>query len=250
MDDAPQPAAPVPPEAAAPPPRRGMSTGAKVAIGCGILVALALIVSIIVAVAGGMFLKKKAGDFAGGMEAQEEAAEKIQALERDHPFTPPAPGVVSEDRAQTFLAVTDDAWEAMRESMEEMADRGRRIDEGGQAGMRDAMAGIQALGRSRIALAEALDDHDMPVSEYLWTGLELVRAYQARDMDPAQSGVPAANVELARRHAAELADIAEDRSDGRSGKGAVLAMAWTWAGTEGVRIQGWDTLGAYVPEQP
>lgn len=238
------PQSPVP----APAPKKPMSTGVKVAIGCGILVLLAIVVMVIMTVAGGIFLKKKAGDISGGLEAQQKASEKIQALERDHPFTPPADGVVSEGRAKTFLAVTDEAWEGMHESMEEVVDRGREIEQGGRdAGLGDAMAGFRALGRSRITLAEALDDHDMPVSEYLWTGLELVRAYQALSMPPEQSGVPAQNLDLARRHRDALAKIAEDGEDGRPDRGVVLGMAWTWAATEGVSTAGWDTLGAYAP---
>lgn len=240
----------VPPSPPSAPPRQGMSTGAKIAIGCGILAVLALVAVVIVTLAGGMFLKKKAGDLAGGLEAQQKASEKVQALEREHPFTPPADGVVGDERAERFLAVTDDAWKEMRESMDDVAERGRRIDERGRAGMGDAMAGLQALGRSRIALAEALDEHDMPVSEYLWTGLELVRAYQGREMPPDQSGIPAQNVTLARRHEAELAEIAEDRDDERPGRGVVLGMAWTWAMTEGVSMAGWDTLGVYAPQEP
>src|SRR5688500_13948947 len=145
MADVRDPSVPPPPGPAAGPPPKKMSTGAKVAIGCGILAVLVIVVLVIMTVAGGMFLKKKAGDLTGGLEAQQQASERVQALEREHPFTAPPDGVVGEDRAETFIAVTNDAWEAMHESMEEVAERGEEIEEGGgEAGFGDAMAGLQA----------------------------------------------------------------------------------------------------------
>ena len=87
------PQTPVPPSSpTTPPPKKGMSTGGKVAIGCGILAVIAIVVVIVAIVAGGMFVSKKANEFTGGMEAQQEASDRIQELEREHPFTPPQDG--------------------------------------------------------------------------------------------------------------------------------------------------------------
>jgi hypothetical protein len=228
------------------PPKKGMSTGAKVAIGCGIALVLVIIAFGIAAIVGGMFVKNKAEQLTGGLEAQQEASEKIQALERDHPFTAPAAGVVPEDLAGKFLAVTNDAWEKIQDDMEDLSERSEDIDEGGRAGLGDAMAGVQALGRTRVALAEALEDNDMPVSAYLWTGMELTRAYQALGMPPEQTGIPAQNLQLAERYRSELAEIAGDGQEGEIGKGMVLGMAWTWGMSEGTMPMGWDTMG-YTP---
>ena len=243
MPDSQPPSTPIPP--ATPPPKKGMSTGAKVAIGCGI-VALVGVVGVIVAiVAGGMFVSRKAEQFTGGLEAQQEASETVQELEREHPFTAPADGIVRDDRAEAFFAVTDDAWEKMREWVEDMRERGEEIDgRGGQAGIGDAMAGLQGLGRSRVALSEALADHDMAVSEYLWTGMALAHAYAALDQPAETSGVPAENLELAGQHRDRLAEMSDDGEEAE-GRGVVLAIAWTLATSEGITgaIQGLDTLG-------
>lgn len=251
----PRPEQPVPAEAPPPgqtpsadaaPPRKGMSTGAKVAIGCGGLLVVGLIVVVIAAVVGGMFLKDKAGDFAGGVEAQQEATDRMRELEEEHDFSPPADGVVGEDRAERFFEVTDQAWEEMREFVDEWRERGERIDErGGDARPGDVIAGIGAigeLGRSRVVLAEALEDHDMPASEYVWTGLHLVRAYESLE-GSGEAGVPEENRRIAAAHRGELAEIAEGDERGGSGKGFVFWMAWTWSGDAGIRSMGWDTLG-------
>jgi hypothetical protein len=221
-----------------------MSTGAKVAIGCGILALLAIIGVVVAIVAGGIFVSRKADDITGGLEAQQEASEAVQELEREHPFTPPSDGVVRSDRAETFFAVTDDAWEAMREWVDDMRERGEEIDSrGGEAGFGDAMAGLQGLGRSRVALSEALEGHDMAVSEYIWTGMALAHAYAALDQPAETSGVPAENLALAGEHRERLAEMADDGGNAE-GRGVVLAIAWTLATTEGITntIPGLDTL--------
>lgn len=232
-----------PPSPATPPPKQGMSTGAKVAIGCGILAVLAIVGIIVAIVAGGMFASKKLDELGGGLEAQQQAAETVHELEREHPFRPPPDGIVNADRAQTFFDVTDDAWEGMQDWVDEMVERSEDIESrGGQAGVRDAMAGLQGLGRSRVALTEALADHDMPVSEYLWTGTTLAHAYGSLDRPSGSGGVPPENLEIAADNRDRLAEIAEEDSGGRA---VVLGIAWTLATTEGVTssIPGLDTLG-------
>ena len=236
---------PSPPPPPVPPAKQGMSTGAKVAIGCGILAVLAIVGVIVAIVAGGMFASRKLDELGGGLEAQQQAAETIHELESEHPFSPPQDGIVRDDRAETFFDVTDAAWEAMQEWVADMEERSEAIaSRGGEAGFRDAMAGLQGLGRSRVALSEALADHDMPVSEYLWVGTTLAHAYSRLDQPAASSGVPAENLEIAADNRARLADIADDSGDA-SGRAVVLGIAWTLATSEGVTssIPGLDTLG-------
>ena len=228
MADPQTPPTPPPPAAPPPPPDRGMSTGAKVAIGCGIVALL----GIVIVVFGMMTCWRKATELGGGLEAQQEASEKIGELEREHPFSPPDDGVVEADRADRFFAVTDDAWEEMQDWVEDMRDRDENIERrGGDAGLGDAMAGFQGLGRSRVALAEALADHDMPVSEYLWTGMALTQAYASLDQPTGTSGIPQENLDLAADNRDRLAEISEGGDDSRA---VVLAIAWTLGATEGV----------------
>lgn len=243
MPDPQVPSDPIPP--AAPPPRKGMSTGAKVAIGCGIVAILAMVVIVAVIVIGGRFASRKVDEFAGGFEAQQEASETVRELERQHPFTAPADGIVRADRAEAFFAVTDDAWDEMREWVEDMRERGEDIDSrGGEAGFGDAVAGLQGLGRSRVALSQALEDQDMAVSEYIWTGMALAHAYGALDQPAETSGVPAENLELAGRHRERLAEMSDEGEDAE-GRGMVLGIALTLAASEGITgaIPGLDTLG-------
>jgi hypothetical protein len=220
-----------------------MSTGTKIAIGCGIVALLAIVALIVAGVAGGLFLKRKADQFTGGVEAQTEASDNLRELEQDHPFTPPADGMIGADRADRFFEVTDEAWQEMDEVAQDLTERGRDIEErGGEAGMGDAMAGLQGLGRARVALADALGESDMPASEYLWTGLALMRAYEELDRPATESGIPQENLDLAAEHRAELAEM-DATEDEEFGKGMVLGIAATWAMSEGnVEALGIDTL--------
>ena len=93
---------PGPPPSGAAPPKGGMSSGTKIAIGCGIVALLAIVALIVAGVAGGLFLKRKADQFTGGVEAQTEASDNLRELEQDHPFTPPADGMIGADRAACF----------------------------------------------------------------------------------------------------------------------------------------------------
>ncbi len=236
-----EPAGPVPTGAA--PPRKGLSTGAKIGIGCGIVALLAIVALIVAGVAGGLFLKGKADEFQGGVEAQTEASETIQELEAEHPFTPPADGRIDAEQAGRFFEVTDDAWVDMEEVAGDLAERGRDIEERrGEAGMGDAMAGLQGLGRARAALADALEENEMPVSEYLWTGLALMRAYEDLGRPASESGIPQENLDLASQHRARLAEI-DETGDGEVGKGMVLGIAVTLGMTDGnIGAFGIDTL--------
>ncbi|MDX1624598.1 MAG: hypothetical protein R3199_11545 [Gemmatimonadota bacterium] len=247
-----QPETPETPPAGAAPQKQGLSTGAKVAIGCGILAVLAIIGIVLVTVVGGFFLKDKAEEFAGGIEAQQEATETLEELEREHDFTAPEDGIVGEDRAERFFAVTDAAWDDMSEMeewVEEMSERGERIDRGGgQAGIGDMMAGMRGVGalhRARLAVAEALEEHDMAPSEYVWTGLSLVRAYESLDRPAEETPVPRENLDLAADHRAEIAEIAEGAEEGAVNKGAVLWMAMHWGMAGALQtpdLRGLDTL--------
>lgn len=243
--ESPPPARDASADGPAPPPKQGMSTGAKVAIGCGIVALLAIVAVVVLVGVGGFFVKRQVDEFAGGVEAQQEASETFDELAREYPFTAPDDGVVGENRAERFFAVTDATWDEIEDWAGEMRERGERVDaRGGDPGVGDMMAGVRGigeLGRARAALAEALDEHEMSPGEYVWTGMALVSAYE--DLDAGTPTAPAANVALAREHRAELAEIAESDEGGGTGKGMVLALAWTTGHAEEMyRGLGIDTL--------
>ncbi len=210
---------------AVPPARKqGASTGTKVLIGCGVF-ALVATVLVVVTVAGiAYFFGQGVREFAGGVQAQVEATELARELEERHPFTPPQSGEVTPEQAQRFFVVTDDAWSRIGPWLQELDARGERLRaEEDFRSMVSAMSALRGLGQARIDLIETLERHDTSVAEFLWSGVNLMIAYESLDRD--DTTLPEANRELARRYRAELAVLAEDDvSEG--GRGAIFALAW------------------------
>lgn len=232
MTDIPPSSSSLPEEPASPaPPQKGMSTGVKVAIGCGVLVVVVVVGIAIASIAGGMFLRRKAQEWSGDIEGQAETSAVIDRLEAEHPFSPPADGAVDPARAARFLAVTDLAWRKIEPEWDDLEERGREIgDRGGEASVGDVIAGVRGLTHARTTIAEALDEHEMPVSEYVWVGFALTRAYRAlEESDRSPQGidrnVPQANLDLAARYRDELLEISGGGPT--PGKSSVLGLAMT-----------------------
>jgi hypothetical protein len=150
-----------------------------------------------------------------------------------HPFTPPADAIVLEERAAIFAAVTAEAYGGMQGSLRKLddLDMGAADDRPSLRAMAD---GIGALSGVTIGLGQALSNHDMALSEYLWTGLQLLRGgghmedlWNAPNAPPA----PAPVLELAERHRALLDEIRNATADSLEGptRGTVYWMGWGMA---------------------
>jgi hypothetical protein len=166
------------------PPKRRMPTGLKVAIGCLVaFFALAALAAVTLGV-GGLWLKDRAGDFVQGVEsraeAQREASAILERLERDRPFSPPVGGQIEPRSAERFFEATALAWtqiEPVIRDLDEIADRNRgerpRIGD-----MVDGMRNVGLLTDSRLHIARALEQAELSLDEYVWTGQALRRAQQ------------------------------------------------------------------------
>lgn len=224
----------------------GLSTAAKVGLGCGgCLVVVLAAVGIGLALGGG-WITQRAGDLVGGFEEQAEATETLSRLREEHPFEVPDDGAVSPERARRFFRATDAAWRDMRDWAAELEELEREL-EGRDPNLSDYGAVLEGYGKmaeSRVVLARALEEQEMPLGEYLWTGSVLHRAYRALE-DGAGSGAGAVPEETRRavaEHREELAELTGD--DAGAGKRLVLAFAAMWGSTEGTvrRAMEADTL--------
>lgn len=220
--------------------RKPMPTGLKVAIGCGaVVVGLGAVLAIIVGV-GAFWLKGKAGDFVEGVEtraeAQQEATEILDRLRREQPFTQPQDGMIDAASADRFFRVTQLAWAEIEPDvrrLHEVAERNRE----GEARLGDVIEGVRASGvlvDSRLHIARALEEVGMSLAEYVWTGGALQNAWRDANAPDAYRGsreagdpVMTANIELARRHAAQLRTM--DRSAEEPNPATVLNLAQAWS---------------------
>ncbi len=228
------------------PGKKGMSTGAKLFFGCLGLIFVGVIGLGVAVTVGGVALKRGFDSAMGSVEDHREATETLQRLEREHPFQPPEDGVVREAQVQEYLAVARDAWQEMEPWAEDLRDlkNDARANRGAMDRLKEVATGAKAVGgfaRSRLALASALEDHDLSLGEFAWTGLTLSKASEALERGNAEaSGIPAENLQLARAHASEL-----PRLDDEEGSGTVLVVATLWGMNElpTWRGLGLDTLG-------
>jgi hypothetical protein len=233
------------------PRKEGLSGGAKLALGCAAVVALFLLIGAVLLGAGGLFLKHKVGDLAQGAQLQEQASVALHRLEQKHRFRPPDSGLVGVDRSQAFLAVVDDAWRRMDDVRDDLTDLQRRLKkrDPGVLDMAGALHNMAGVMESRTILADALERHDMPLSEFVWTGLTLERAYRRLDDAGGSSRIVEGNLEVARRNREALAQLYEYTSDDSVSKGVVLGLAAVWGlgEVEAWRSMGLDTMWSEMP---
>lgn len=252
--DAPPPESAVPPPGSEPP-RQGMSTGAKVLFGCLGVSLLGIVVIGVVVFMGGLALKRGVDSAVGTMEQQQEASAMLRRIEEEHAFAPPDDGGVTERQLERYLAVTEQAWDDMRpwaEDLQEVRDAAGN-ERTGMAALREMASGARALGglaRSRVVLAEALDEHEMSLGEYVWTGIQLSRAEDARTGGRPTGSVPGDNLALAERHAGDLPSMSGG-GDNDDEQDMVLAVATLWGMSDlsTWRALGLDTLAAEAPRR-
>lgn len=175
-------------------------------------------------------------------ETMDRGLRHLAGLEYMHPFKPPEDGVVLEDRAAVFAAVTAEAHAAMKGNLRKLND----LDLGSgdeRPNLRVTASAIGALGDATLALGHALSNHDMALSEYLWTGLQLLRGggyvedlFKTPDVPPAPEPV----VQLAGQHRQILDEIRDATAPSLddANRGTVYWMGWGMA-SQSPRV--WET---------
>ncbi len=141
-----------------------MKTGSKVAV--GVLAALVMLcaasgVALFVSGAG-----QKIRGFATGLVQVAGEAKGLEALSREHPFSPPANGEVSEARLEAYIRVCQelkpesDKYETWFRAHEH---QGR-----GQGNFGEAGEAVGLVGQVMKAMATALESQSMGPQEFHW----------------------------------------------------------------------------------
>lgn len=157
-----------------------MKTGAKIAIGCAVVLVGAGLVAV-VAVGGAAFWVR------GKVQGLKESADALQTYQRQVDaisFTVPADGLLQEDRLVKYLNVRRQVfgvYEQNRAAIENMA----RLDEGkNDPGLSDMATIVKLASELRIANLKGLAAEQMSDSEYGWiTGLLYQTAVATGSMD-------------------------------------------------------------------
>ena len=139
-----------------------MTTGAKIAIGCGIAVVVVGIAAVVTIGMGAYWIKGKVEQTAGDLTKRSQEMETYQKQANANPFTRPADGVIQEPRLLKFLEVRKGVhavYEMHRAEFEGMKDKK-------EASLSDVMTVGGILLEARVALVKSLAEAGMSEEEY------------------------------------------------------------------------------------
>ncbi len=139
-----------------------MTTGAKIAIGCGIAVVVAGIAAVVTIGMGAYWIKGKVEQTAGDLSKRTQELETYQKKANANPFTRPADGVIQEPRLLKFLEVrkgVHSVYEMHRAEFEGMKDKK-------EPSLSDVVTVGGILLEARIALVKSLAAVGMSEEEY------------------------------------------------------------------------------------
>jgi len=152
-----------------------MNTGAKIAIGCGVAVVLAGL-AVVVAIGGlAWFVKDKAES----MAAHEEEIQALKAEVNAEPWTPPADGIMAEDRLEAFLEIRRQVHTVYSEYADLLESKKQDAELG------DITRGFSMLGEVRRAQAQAQAGAGMGDEEYGWMVGQVYRSMWASELEKA-----------------------------------------------------------------
>jgi hypothetical protein len=157
-----------------------MKTGAKIAIGCAVAAALA-IVAVVAAVVGGAFwVKGKVEQYTADNERIESLHQQANQVE----FTPPEDGRISEDRLMAFLEIRKRVYaiyQPHRQEIEEAAKKDR-------ADLGDVRRAFKIINELRLAHAEAQADVGMSQAEYAFMVQQVYKTMWAAQVSDQTGG--------------------------------------------------------------
>ncbi len=157
-----------------------MTTGVKIAIGCGVALILGIMVVAVAVFSGAYWLKGKTEEFTGNENRIEELQKKANAT----PFDRPADGVIREDRLVKFLDVRKrvfGVYERHRGALE-------AIGQKKQGDFGDVTKGFSVINEIRMAQAQAQADVGMSEDEYAFMVEQVYKTAWAAEVARSSGG--------------------------------------------------------------
>jgi hypothetical protein len=175
-----------------------MSTGAKVAIGCGIVAVGGGVVIAIALGFGAYWLKGKAEQMTGGVEAMGRKAEEIESWERkanENAFVAPADGVIAEDRLVKFLDVRRQVYAIYDQHRAEIEHFAARTKEKKDLSVSETLEGAGKLAGLaadvRLAQMKGLAGVGMNEEEYRYIQMAVYKSAWAAEAEKGTGKTPA-----------------------------------------------------------
>ncbi len=207
-----------------------MSTGQKIALGCGCVVLLAGAAIVAFVGVGTYWAKGKLKEAGGRLEkftAKTEEIEKWEKQANANPFTPPADGVIQEAQLRKFLDVRKDVYAVYEEHKPQFDALGERTKDKKTLSLSETIeAGSQIaslVGDIRLTQAKALAAAGMSENEYRYIQMAVYKSAWAAS----------AEKELGGRQPSEVFAEAMKQAGGAVREGAEAAKREGIAGTQG-----------------
>jgi hypothetical protein len=182
-----------------------VGTGAKIAIGCGIVVLAGGVIAIVGLGAGAYWIKGKAEKFAGDIKGKSDEINKYQREANRNPFSTPADGVIDEARFQKFMDVRKGIYAVYEEHKPELDELSQRGKDKKPASLGDVMevgGKIAHLTSDlRLAQVKGLAQAGMSESEYRFIQGAVYQSLWASQVQKESGLQPADLVEQAMKQA-------------------------------------------------
>lgn len=192
-----------------------------VGIGCGVLV----LMGVVAMVAGGIWLKGKAGDFVADATALQAQAEQASQLNERFPFTPPAEGEVlalDAERLARWVRVTEQSKE-LTAKIEENFAKASELGDGSQgtavtigAVTEHAKLAMASMKEAREHLLATLSQAEMSPLEYTHITKTLIATLPAEQLEQVRGGMDELQASLKQQRAefeAKLADASTSAAE-------------------------------------
>ena len=157
-----------------------MGTGGKIAIGCGVVALLGVIVFVVAIGGAAYWAKGKVQTMAG---EQEKIAE-LQKKANRNDFTRPADGVIAEDRLVKFLDVRKRVYSVYQKYEKDIEARGKKQ----KADFGDLSQAFTMINEIRLAQAGALADIGMSEDEYRFLVEQIYKTLWASEVSKSTGG--------------------------------------------------------------
>jgi hypothetical protein len=190
-----------------------VTTGVKIAIGCGVALILGIMVVAAAVFGGAYWLKGKTEEFTGNETRIEELQKKANA----NAFDRPADGVIREDRFVRFL----DARKRVYATYAKHRGTLEAMNQKKQGDWGDVTTGFSVINELRLAHAQALADVGMSEDEYQFMVEQVYKSAWASEVagsaggrsvseagggqtDARELDVPAQNIALFQKYEADI----------------------------------------------
>lgn len=192
-----------------------MTTGAKVAIGCGVAVVLAGGAVVAVVVGGAWWAKGKLEQVAGNVGEKAKQMEAYEKRANANPFTEPADSVIQESRLLKFIEVRKGVYNVYQAHQPEF----ERMKDKKDASLSDVMSGAGLILDIRMALTKGLAEQGMNEQEYVFIVGQVYKSAWASAAQKENGQQPSEVLkEGARQTQAQLAEAMKQARDAQGNK--------------------------------